>query len=182
MLPRCADGGLWGLGDTLNKLADKLAKKQHTEGLVARLREDADRLKGGSAPDGMDRYLAAVYPEVTAGVWYLPTDAVVFLSESGRVDDRVRNTLLQMRQDTESLIESGILPGEYARLCLTGEELYAALEEFPVIMADSLPTSRHPMKPRGLLALTARQLSSYGGSLETAVADLTHYRQSGKFP
>jgi transcription-repair coupling factor (superfamily II helicase) len=46
-------------------------------------------------------------------------------------------------------------------------------------MADSLPTSRHPLRPRGLLAVNARQLSSYGGSLETAVTDLEHYRSSG---
>ena len=179
VLPRCADGGLWGLGDRLDKLADKLAKKQNTDAVVARLREDADRLKSGSDPGGMDRYLTAIYPEVTAGVHYLPADAVVFFSESGRVDDRVKSTQLQMRQDTESLMAAGIMPGEFIDLCLAGEELYAALEEFPVIMADALPTSRHPMKPRGLLALTARQLSSYGGSLETAVNDLMHYRQSG---
>ena len=30
-----------------------------------------------------------------------------------------------------------------------------------------------------LLALSARQLSSYGGSLETAVIDLEHYRNTG---
>ncbi len=46
-------------------------------------------------------------------------------------------------------------------------------------MLDALPTSRHPLKPRGLLAINARQLSSYGGSLETAVTDLEHYRNTG---
>ena len=179
VLPRSAEGGLEGLGETLLRLADKLAKKQKTETTVARLREDGERLKNGAVPGGMDRYLAAVYPKVTAGVHYLPGDAVVFLCESGRVDERVKNALLQNKQDTEALLEAGLLAGDYAKLLLSGEELYAALEDFPVIMADSLPTSRHPLKPRGLLTMNARQLSSYGGSLETAVTDLEHYRANG---
>ncbi len=179
VLPRSAEGGLEGLGRKLSALADKLVKKEKTQQTAARLREDAERLKNGAEPGGMDRYLAAVYPEATAGVHYLPADAVVFFSESGRVDERVKSTLLQNKQDVEALLEAGVMAGEYAKLLLSAEELYAALEEFPVIMADSLPTSRHPMRPRGLLSMNARQLSSYGGSLETAVTDLEHYRNSG---
>ncbi len=103
----------------------------------------------------------------------------MFLSESGRVDERVKNTVLQQKQDVEALLSAGVLAGEYAHLTLTAEELYAALEDFPVILEDSLPTSRHPLRPRGLLTMNAKQLSSYGGSLETAVTDLEHYRSSG---
>ena len=76
-------------------------------------------------------------------------------------------------------MEAGILAGDYAKLLLSAEELYAALEAFPVIMAGALPTSRYPYPPKGILSVNARQLSSYGGSLETAVTDLEQYRESG---
>ena len=172
VLPHCAPGGLPGLADQLTALAEKLAKKQKTEAIVQTLREDAERLRSGAAPGAADRYLAAIYPTVTAGVHYLPPDAVVFLSESGRVDERVKNTVLQQKQDVEALLSAGVLAGEYAHLTLTAEELYAALEDFPVILEDSLPTSRHPLRPRGLLTMNAKQLSSYGGSLEGIPATL----------
>ena len=103
----------------------------------------------------------------------------MFLCESGRVDERVKNTLLQNKQDVEALLEAGVMAGEYGKLLLSAEELYTALEDHPVVMMESLPTSRRPLVPRGLLGMTARQLSSYGGSLETAVTDLEHYRGSG---
>ena len=128
VLPHCAPGGLPGLADQLTALAEKLAKKQKTEAIVQTLREDAERLRSGAAPGAADRYLAAIYPTVTAGVHYLPPDAVVFLSESGRVDERVKNTVLQQKQDVEALLSAGVLAGEYAHLTLTAEELYAALE------------------------------------------------------
>lgn len=158
-------------------LAAKLEKKSAPA--AARLREDGERLKSGSVPDGMDRYLAAVYPQAAAGVHYLPADALVMLCEAGRVDERVKGALLQNRQDLEVLMEAGVLAGEYAKLLLSAEELYAALADFPVIMANALPTSRYPYPPKGLLSVNARQLSSYGGSLETAVADLEQYRAGG---
>ena len=178
VLPHCAPG-LTGLAERLEALAEKLAKKPKTEKTAQQLRQDAEHFRTGAVPGGLDRYLAAVYPEVCTGVDYLPKDAVVFLCESGRVDERVKGTLLQLKQDEESLLETGLLAGEYARLALSGEELYAALEEFPVVMEDTLPTSRHPLRPRGLIAVNAKQLSSYGGSLETAVSDLEHYRATG---
>jgi transcription-repair coupling factor (superfamily II helicase) len=179
VLPGLTEGGTDGLAQTLSELAGKLAKRQKTEKIAAVLREDAELLRGGTAPGGADRYLAAVYPEETSGVDYLPRDAVVFLSESARVDERVRNTLLQAKQDAEALLTAGLLAGEYAKLTLSGEELYAALSGFPVVMEDSLPTSRHPLAPRGLVSLSAKQLSSYGGSLETAATDMEHYRKAG---
>ena len=77
------------------------------------------------------------------------------MCESGRVDERVKGTLLQMRQDTEVLMESGLLAGECADLTLGDTELYARLEDYPIIMMDSLPTSRLPWRPKGLLAVNA---------------------------
>ena len=76
-------------------------------------------------------------------------------------------------------MEAGLMVGDAAEVCLSGEALFVRLADFPVVMLDALPTSRHPLKPRGLLAINARQLSSYGGSLETAVTDLEHYRNTG---
>nr|WP_325212909.1 transcription-repair coupling factor [uncultured Oscillibacter sp.] len=177
VLPRQAEGGLEGLGAKLLALAAKLEKKGAPA--AARLREDGERLKNGSVPEGMDRYLAAVYSDAAAGVHYLPPDALVFLCEAGRVDERVKGTLLQNRQDLEALMEAGILAGDCTRLLLSAEELYAALSDFPAVMANALPTSRYPYPPKALLSVNARQLSSYGGSLETAVADLEQYRETG---
>ena len=179
VLPGAAEGGLTGLAARLKELAEKLEKKHKAEALGQTLRQDAERLENGAALGGADRYLAAVYSQTTTALDYLPPDTLVVLCESGRVEDRVKSTLTQLRQDTELLMEQGLLAGEYAALTLSAEELFRALEAFPVLMENALPTSRYPMRPRELATVNAKQLSSYGGSLETAVGDITHYRQSG---
>ncbi len=163
-------------------LAEKLAGKYARR--TAAMRPDPPGGCGavpanGAGVAGLDRYLNLICPDAAGGADYLPPDAVVFLCEGGRIEQRVKNVLLQLHQDTETLMEAGLMVGDAAEVCLSGEALFARLADFPVVMLDALPTSRHPMKPRSLLAISARQLSSYGGSLETAVTDLEHYRNTG---
>ena len=179
VLPGLAPGGTAHLADELEKLAVKYAKKEGRDALVQTLRGDAERFRNGAEVGGLDRYLNLIYPDAAGGADYLPPDAVVFLCEGGRIEQRVKTVLLQLHQDTEALMEAGLMVGDAAEVCLSGEALFAQLADFPVVMLDALPTSRHPLKPRGLLAINARQLSSYGGSLETAVTDLEHYRNTG---
>ena len=179
VLPGLAPGGTAHLADELEKLAVKYAKKEGRDALVQTLRGDAERFRNGAEVGGLDRYLNLIYPDAAGGADYLPPDAVVFLCEGGRIEQRVKTVLLQLHQDTETLMEAGLMAGDAAEVCLSEEALFARLADFPVVMLDALPTSRHPLKPRGLLAINARQLSSYGGSLETAVTDLEHYRNTG---
>ena len=120
---RLGEHGLFGDDDAVDlaAVADEL---DHYTGnvwthIISLHREDAERLRSGAAPGAADRYLAAIYPTVTAGVHYLPPDAVVFLSESGRVDERVKNTVLQQKQDVEALLSAGVL----AVLALSGQFL-----------------------------------------------------------
>ena len=178
-LPGLAPGGLTHLAEQIEKLAVKYAKKENGEKIAQTLRGDAERFRSGAEVNGLDRYLSLIYPDAAGGADYLPPDAVVFLCEGGRVEQRVKTVLLQLHQDTEALMEAGLMVGDAAEVCLSGEALFARLADFPVVMLDALPTSRHPLKPHGLLAINARQLSSYGGSLETAVTDLEYYRNTG---
>ena len=179
ILPELTPGGLTHLAEQIEKLAAKYVKKENGEKIAQALRADAERFRNGAEVNGLDRYLNLIYPDADSGADYLPEDAVVFLCEGGRIEQRVKNLLLQLRQDTETLMGAGLMVGDAAEVCLSGEALFARLADFPVIMLDALPTSRHPLKPRGLLTVNARQLSSYGGSLETAVTDLEHYRNTG---
>ena len=128
VLPRCAPEGLDGLGRRSSALAEKLEKTGGAGAKAApRLREDAELLLGGGLPGGMDRYLAAVYPDAVTGVDYLPQDAVAFFSESGRVEERAKTAAVQLHQDLESLLEAGVMCGEFARVAFSPAVSYTHL-------------------------------------------------------
>lgn len=131
------------------------------------------------APNGPDRCLAAVYPEKTTALDYLPENALVCVEESGRTAEALRGWLWQLKEDVSAGMEAGFLAGELADFAASEQELAARLEKRPTVQLDSLTTGRQLLAPKDLLQLTAKQLSSYGGSLELACTDLTHYLTAG---
>ena len=60
----------------------RLARKQGTQALRELLTADAARLRQGMVPNGSDRCLAAVYPEKTTALDYLPENALVCVEGS----------------------------------------------------------------------------------------------------
>ena len=180
VLPHCTPGGIPGLLGSLDSLMERARKdgEAHLE-LLSTLGSDRERLENGVAFPAVDRYLALIYPEMATAADYIPADAVVCLSESPRVAERARNYLWRLEEDCKSLLESGLLAGEAAVFTRSWEELTAGLAGWPLLYLDTFPTSSYPCRPRTLLDGMAKQLPSYGASLETACADLEHYQHAG---
>ena len=133
----------------------------------------------------LDRALLLPAVELLPGVKpapvfdYFPANTLLCVSETGRVGERVKSVLWQAREDTESLLAAGEKDGDLTALLLSQSEWLEKLGSFALCMLESLPTSRYPLPPRTLLSVSAKQLSAYGGSVETAAADMEHYRAAG---
>ena len=179
VLPAWQEGQAEQAALRLEAAVKRLARKQGTQALRELLTADAARLRQGMAPNGPDRCLAAVYPEKTTALDYLPENALVCVEESGRTAEALRGWLWQLKEDVSAGMEAGFLAGELADFAASEQELAARLEKRPTVQLDSLTTGRQLLPPRDLLQLTAKQLSSYGGSLELACTDLTHYLTAG---
>ena len=128
---------------------------------------------------GGDKNLPQIYPQLATAADYLPPDAIILACESARLQERAKTYLWQLHEDVKTLLESGIIQGKHAVYARSWEELLHLLENWPFIWLDSFTTSAYPHPPRTLLSVTAKQLPSYGISLETAAADLEHYQRSG---
>ncbi|WP_130870044.1 transcription-repair coupling factor [Intestinimonas massiliensis (ex Afouda et al. 2020)] len=179
VLPQFAPGGYGGLLELLDGLISRVKRRKGSDKLLSTLEEDREKLAQGVSFPAMDRYLELIYPQMATAADYFPEDAVVVLSESPRVAERGKNYLWQLGEDAKTLLERGELAGELARLARTPEELWETLAEWPVCFLDSFTSSQYPMRPRTVLNLLAKQLPSYGASLETAVSDLAHYVSEG---
>ena len=159
----------------LDAAAKRLKKKENTQPLLRQLEADAAALRQGIAPSGCDRYMAAIYTEKTAALDYLPENAVICVCESGRVSESLRSCLWQLKEDVSAAAENGFMAPAMGELALSEGETAARLSRFALCQLDSLPTSRYLLPPGQLLQISARQLSTYGGSLETAAGDMAHY-------
>ena len=180
VLPQLAPGSWPGLAGGMDKLIARVKKRKgdHTA-LLEHLAEDRERIGQHIAFPALDRYLALIYPAMATGADYLAQDAVVLLGDSARVAERMRTWLWQLGADMEALTENGTLAGDLAEFAPTAQELWETLESWPCVYLDTFATSQYPRRPRTVLSVMAKQLSSYGASLETAVSDLSHYVGEG---
>ncbi|MBR5571571.1 MAG: transcription-repair coupling factor [Oscillospiraceae bacterium] len=159
----------------LERAAEKLKKKENTAALRQMLEGDAALLRSGALPAGCARYMAAVYEEMTTALDYFGGDTLVCLWESGRLNEALRASLWQLKEDLTAASESGTMPLSLGELSLSESETAARLDEFDLCMLDSLPTGRPLLEPRELLQLNAKQMSTYGGSLDTAAQVIRQY-------
>ena len=158
--------------------AARRLKKEHAA-IRQRLLDDAELLRQGIAPPGADRYMAAVCPDKTTAFDYLAQDTILCAGEAGRVQETLRAFLFQTRQDVTAAVEASLMAGAFGDLTLTEPELETVLSRFALCQLESLPTSRYLLPPRLLLDVSAKQLSGYGGSLDAAATDITHYLTAG---
>ncbi len=180
VLPQFAPGGYGGLLEAMDGLISRTRKRRGDNAeLLSHLEEDRERLAAQTSFPALDRYLALVYPRMATAADYLPGDAVVFFSESPRVAERAGHYTWTLNEDGQALMENGTLAGELAVFARSFEELCTVLDEYPVCYLDSFASAQYPRRPRTLLNILAKQLPSYGASLETAVSDLAHYVGDG---
>ena len=177
-LPQMAPGGRAGLAVKLGKLAAKALQKGEKE-LSATLEQDREAIAQGRSFPAMDRYLPLIYPKLCTAADFLPGDACVVFSECARVAERAKTYQWQLEEDAKTLMERGELDGSCAQLFRSYSQLCNLLEDWAVVYLDAFTTSAYPAPPRTLLSIVAKQLPSFGASLETAVQDLAHYQRSG---
>ncbi len=176
VLPQFAPGGYGGLLEALDALIARTQKRRGDQTVLLRtLAEDRERFAAQTSFPAIDRYLALIYPELATAADYLGEDTVVLVAESGRAAERARTWLWQITEDSKALMERGELAGELTVFARTFEELCGVLEDWPLCYLDAFPSSSYPRPPRTIFNLLAKQLPSYGASLETAVSDLAHY-------
>ncbi|MDR1589539.1 MAG: transcription-repair coupling factor [Oscillospiraceae bacterium] len=171
--------GADGLAAGLRALSERLGRRKAVNpALVAGIVSDAERLEARRVFPAADKYMELIYP-MASGADYIAQDAVILVCDPARVRERAKNYLWQIGEDVTSLLEAGAIESGLARFSESWDGLAARLETWPIVMADSFTSGKYPWPPRFTANLAAKQLPSYGGSLETAAGDIEHYKSAG---
>ena len=182
-LPQLAPGGALGLVEALERRIRRLERGKRSAGtdtLLETMRRDSEAIASLRAFPAADRYLDLIYPDFACAADYLAVDTLVLWAESGRCREAAEHYLWRMTEDLETLSQSGTIWAEGARYAADWGALVRRLtKEYPSVFLESFHTSAGPADPVALLSLPAKQLPSFGASLETAVSDLRHYQKDG---
>ena len=178
--PRLHPEGLDGLCADLRQLiARQKRRKNLNEPLIKTLEKDLEKYENGVQNPASDRYMALIYPEMATAMDYIPANATIILCDHGSLKRTARNRTEEVGMQLDSLLQGGLLAGEPCDYVCQWEDFCDHLQGKTAVYFDAFGGSSYPesCKPKLLLPMVAKQLPSYGGSLDTAAADLAHYQK-----
>ena len=166
---------LYDTPEALADAIDELAASLKGKGAAAQkemLRADSERLRGGSSPASLDKYIPLIF-EWPATLFDYTPDALVFVSELARVKERMRAFQWQLQEDIKTLLEEGQLCRGLTEYALDADGLVYELQKKGCILLDAFAHSGQGIPLRGLYNITARQLPVWSGGLDLLTDDLT---------
>ena len=181
-LPKLHPKGLSGLcEDIQGMIARQKRRKTPNEPLIATLNKDLEKYQNAVANPASDRYMALIYPEFCTAADYIPEEAIIVLCDQGNLHRSARTQTEEFGLQLDSLLQSGLVAGELCDYACQWEDFTKHLDGRTVIYMDAFAGSAYPDEcpPKQLLPVIAKQLPGYGGSMDTAAADLAHYQKMG---
>ena len=178
--PRLHPEGLEGLcKDIATLIARQKRRKKINDDLVRTLEKDLEKYQNGVQNPASDRYMALIYPEFATAMDYIPANAIVVLCDQNNLHRRSRTRTEEVGMQLDNLLQGGILAGELCDFVCQWEDFCGGLAGHIAVYMDAFGGSSYPEenRPKHLLPITAKQLPGYGGSMDTAVADLAHYQK-----
>ncbi len=170
--------GLEGLcGDLRAQIARQKRRKNVNQPLIATLEKDLEKYENGLSNPASDRYMALIYPEFATALDYVPENACIVLCDQSSLHRTARTRMEEVGMQLDSLLQGGLLVGELCDYVCQWEDFCQQIRGRTLVYLDAFSGSSYPVPCRQLLPITAKQLPSYGGSMETAAEDLSHYQK-----
>ena len=178
--PRLHPGGIGGLcNDLQHMIARQRRRRNPNEDLIKTLERDLEKYENGMTNPASDRYMALIYPEMATALDYVPDNALLVLCDQGTLHRTARTRTEEMGMQLDSLLQGGLVAGELCDYVCQWEDFCHGLRSRTMVYLDSFAGTSYPDEnpPKQLLPMTAKQLPGYGGSMETAAGDLSHYQK-----
>jgi len=174
--------GLDGLCRDLRQLiARQQRRKNVNSALIATLQKDLEKYENGLQNPASDRYMNLIYPEMATAMDYIPADATLVICDQSNLKRAARIRTESVGMQLDNLLEGGLLAGELCDFVCQWEDFCDRLRGHPAVYFDTFGGTSYPEEnpPKQLLPMNAKQLPGYGGSMDTAAADLAHYQKMG---
>ncbi len=179
-LPMLHPGGIPGLCKDLNSLLAHQRRRKHpNEALMKTVTQDLEKYQNGMTHTASDRYMALIYPEMATAMDYIPANAVVIICDQSGLHRTARTRMDEISMGLESMLNAGLIAGELSEFACQWEDFCKQLSNRCVVYLDSFAGSAYPSEclPKQLLPIAAKQLPSYGGNMDIAASDLSHYQK-----
>lgn len=158
------------LAEKIRRLASSLRGKTAPKAKEI-LSAQADKLAQELHLGCLDKFITLLYDKTATLFDYAGDDTLFFLSESAKCRERMRSTLWQWGEDVKDYLEEGVLCRSLSQFSEDWPYLLQRLEHAGVYL-DVFARGGYDTPVRTQIAVTARQLSVWGGSTQLLAEDL----------
>lgn len=178
--PALHPNGFSGLCDDIRNLIIRQKRRKNINtALVKTLEQDLEKYENQSNNPASDRYMSLIYPTFSSAMDYVPSNAICILYDHSNLKKSAHTRMEEIGLQLDSLLQGGILVGELCDYTIQWEDFCHCISGKTTVYLDSFGGNAYPdgCQPHQLIPMSAKQLPSYGGSLETAAGDLSHYQK-----
>ena len=178
--PNLHPNGISGLCKDISAMISRQKRRKNiNDALISTLEKDLEKYENGLNNPASDRYMALIYPEMATAADYIPENALVILCDQANLHRAARTRSDEMGMQLDSLLQGGLVAGELCDYVCQWEDFCGTLRGKTSVYFDAFSGTSYPedCPPKHLLPVTAKQLPSYGGNLDTAASDLRHYQK-----
>ncbi len=172
--------GIAGLCKDIAALISRQKRRKNlNETLISTLTRDLEKYENGLNNPASDRYMALIYPQMATAMDYIPSDALIAVCDHANLRRSANARSDEMGMQLDSMLQAGLVAGELCDYVCQWEDFGDQLAGHTTVYFDAFGGTSYPEScpPRHLFPMTAKQLPGYGGNLDTAASDLTHYRK-----
>ena len=166
--------------DLRDMIARQRRRKTPNDSLIATLERDLNKYENQLSNPASDRYMALIYPEYATAANYIPKNSVVLLCDQSNIQRAAKRRTEETGMQLDGILQGGLAAGELCDYVCQWDDFTELLSNQTVVYMDTFAGAAYPEQcpPKQLLPMLAKQLPSYGGSLDTAAADLAHYQKA----
>ncbi len=147
-----------------------LKQKGLNQNQIKVLSDDISSLENGINIQA-DRYIPLIYTGKSTVFDYV-ADNIFFVSESGNINERLKNMAVTESEDIEGYIEEGFLSEKTAQLSLNKSELWEWLSE--AVIMESFPRSSYEVKVKDIINFNLKRSTPWSGDINVLLEDITY--------
>lgn len=155
-------------------------KKEMTSSTSDDISAVSDKIFRKEYFDGAENFIDYLYPEKEKSIFdYLAKDALVFVSDAGRMKERCENFSYEFRDSYKMNLERGTALKGQGKMVFSYIDLEWMLEDRNIILNSLLPKAVKGFNVNEILNFESREIPSFNGKMEVLADELSRMRYAG---
>jgi len=160
---------------TVKQDAEKAGRRNQE--LISKINADMERLEESWYFPGIDRYIPYIIDEPCTLADYLGDDAIIFMDEPARQQQRLENLLLEHEELCKALIEKGSLLPECTGMFFDYESVFSAVSARKPVYMNTVNADGISAKDSLQYSIPCRTIGSFQGSMDILTENLIAWKR-----